>query len=123
MLFMPITPEALLLSALAAHGIGRLWYWLFPRPVEPRKGWGASAASAAVSLVTAFFMSIIIIWAGVFDPVFGAVVGLIVALGFVVTALGQAALAESRPWRLYLIDAGHWIAALTAMGAIQGYLR
>lgn len=123
MLFMPITPEALLLSAAAAQGLGYLRYSLFRRPGEPRKGWRALAASAALTLVTAFFMSIVIIWAGVFDPVFGAVVGLIVALGFVVTALGQAVLAEGRPWRLYLIDAGHWIAALTAMGAVQGYLR
>ena len=48
----------------------------------------------------------------------GAIVGIWLWLGFVATTMIGMVLWEGKPFRLYLINAGHVLAGLIVMGAI-----
>jgi len=53
----------------------------------------------------------------------GMWIGLVAALGFVATSFGSSYLFNQKPVKLYLIDVGYQVVALTIAGAIIGGWR
>lgn len=51
---------------------------------------------------------------------FGMQLGFWVWLGFIATVAVGGVLWERRPWKLYFINAGYWLASMLMMGAIIG---
>jgi hypothetical protein len=50
----------------------------------------------------------------------GIISGIFAWLGFVLTTIAVNYAFGGRSWRLFAIDAGHWLAVLVVMGAIIG---
>jgi Protein of unknown function (DUF1761) len=76
--------------------------------------------SAVAALVTSYALARIIRWAEVDDVWNGALVALLVWLGFVATVLAVTTFFGGRPRELWLINAGYQLVALVLMGAIHG---
>jgi hypothetical protein len=126
---------AVLAAAAAKQVIGFVWYstFLFGRQfaaasgqteaeMKPRmiKAIGADVAGALVmSLVLAHVIS----YAGVTDPFFGALLGLVCGIGFVAPASAGPVLFEGRSVKLWALQNGYMALALAAMGAILGGWR
>lgn len=121
---------AVLVSALSAFALGALWYGpLFGkawqalsgitdddiRQRHPAKIYGTAFV---LNLVAAFGMGMIMQLHPSPDLGSGFNVGLLVGLAFVATSFGINYLFASRPFRLYLIDAGYMVALLSIMGTI-----
>jgi hypothetical protein len=122
---------AILVSAFVPMVLGALWYspMLFARPWmravgrTPEEISGASlgyAISAVGAIVTSYVLARIVKWAEVDDFWNGALVGLLVWLGFVATVLAVNTWFGGRPRALWAIDAGYQLVALLIMGAILG---
>jgi Protein of unknown function (DUF1761) len=76
--------------------------------------------SALGALLTSYALARIERWAEVDDLVNGALVGLLVWVGFVATVLAVTTYFGGRPAKLWLINAGYQLVALVVMGAILG---
>jgi hypothetical protein len=122
---------AILVAAFVPMVLGALWYspMLFARPWmravgrTPEEISGASlgyAISAIGAVVTSYVLARIVRWAEVDDLLNGALVGLLVWLGFVATVLAVNTWFGGRPRALWAIDAGYQLVALLIMGAIHG---
>ena len=122
---------AILVVAFVPVVLGGLWYSpvLFARPWmraigrTPEELTGASlgyALSAVAALVTSYVLARIVRWAEVDDLLNGALVGVLVWVGFVATILAITTYFGGRPRTLWAINAGYWLVALIVMGAIHG---
>jgi hypothetical protein len=122
---------AILVAAFVPMVLGALWYspMLFARPWmravgrTPEEISGASlgyAISAIGAVITSYVLARIVRWAEVDDLLNGALVGLLVWLGFVATVLAVNTWFGGRPRALWAIDAGYQLVALLIMGAIHG---
>jgi hypothetical protein len=122
---------AILVAAFVPMVLGALWYspMLFARPWmravgrTPEEISGASlgyAISAIGAVITSYVLARIVRWAEVDDLLNGALVGLLVWLGFVATVLAVNTWFGGRPRALWAIDSGYQLVALLIMGAIHG---
>jgi uncharacterized membrane protein len=111
--------------------LGGLWYSnvMFARPwmravgrtPEQLTGAGLGYALSAVgALVASYALARIVRWAEVDDVFNGALVGVLVWLGFIATVLAVTTYFGGRPRELWLINAGYQLVALILMGAIHG---
>jgi hypothetical protein len=119
-------------AAVGQWIMGALWYSpvLFGRmansgaPEDAKaadKRWALSmlllfAANISVSEVLLHMMFL----NGVFGLRGGAKFGLVAALGLVVAPMLATYIYEKRPLRLFVVNAGYWITALTISGAFMG---
>jgi len=125
---------AILVATALAMGVGALWY----SPVAFAKAWMAAVGkkpddlgnpAAALSmtavntLVEAAVLAVVVGSAGVASIVGGALVGVMVWLGFVVTAHLLGVFFEGRSLTLVAIDAGHQLFTYMVMGAVLGAWR
>ena len=120
---------AIIVAALAPFAIGSLWYGpLFAKPWmaltgitrgTPRQNSTALTfgGAAVLNLIIATSLAMFI---GGGDWMFGLVAGFAAGFTFVAMAFGVTYLFESRPLRLWLINAGYQTVAFTIMGAILG---
>src|SRR5918999_6480773 len=122
---------AIIVAALVPMLLGALWFSpvLFAEPWMRAVGrtreelTGASlgyALSAVAALVTSYALARIVRWAEVDDLWNGALVGLLVWLGFVATVLATTTYFGGRPRRLWTINAGYQLVALVLVGALHG---
>ena len=126
---------AVAVAALSAFVIGGLWYGpLFGKAWQslcglsdediqqghPAKIYGGAFA---LNLVAAFGMSMVLQLHPAPDLGSGLNVGVLIGLAFVATTFGINYLFASRPFRLYLIDAGYMVVLMSVMGAILGAWR
>lgn len=122
---------AILVAAFVPIVLGALWYSpvLFARPWmravgrTPEEISAASlgyAISVVAAIVTSYVLARIVKWAEVDDLVNGALVGLLVWLGFNATVLAVTTWFGGRPRALWLIDTGYHLVSLLVMGAILG---
>ena len=130
-----VNPLAILAAAVLTFVIGGIWYssLLFERPWRGLIGVSETQFAAqsqlrifALSFVAALVMSInlaLFLSAPSVDVVFGATAGLLAGAGWVAAAMATTYLFERRPLKLWLIDAGYHVVALTAMGALLGAWR
>lgn len=126
-----VSPLAVLVAAASTFLLGGLWYSaLFARVWQRASGvsdeqlrGGAArifAGAAALSLVMAFTLAAFI---GAEGTAFGTAAGLAAGVGWVACAIGILCLFERRSPLLFVIDAGYFTVAFTAMGAIIGALQ
>jgi hypothetical protein len=134
MTFSGINYIAVIIATLAGFGLGAVWYMVlggaWMRALGKTKdqfdrGEGAAKALPfVVSLVALFLMAWML--AGLMGHLGdvtvrgGAISGLFVWVGFVITTMGvNHAFSGAKPM-LTLIDGGHWLAVLLVMGAVIG---
>jgi hypothetical protein len=126
---MEINYWAILVAALSMFMIGGLWY----SPAVFGKAWmrengfteeDAKKSNMVKTFSLAFFLALIAsinlaMFMGPEDkPEMGALWGFLAGFGWVATFLGTYYLFERRSMKLFLINAGYGIVALTVMGAI-----
>jgi len=124
---------AVLVSAAAGFVIGMLWYsvlfgkaWMKLSGMdkkkiekEKKKGMAKSyAAGFAVLVVMAFVLAHFVDMAEATTVLGGAQAGFWAWLGFVATVMLNKVLWEGKPFKLYLLDAAHYLVVLLAMGSI-----
>ena len=124
---------AVLVSAVAGFVIGMLWYsvlfgkaWMKLSGMdkkkiekERKKGMAKSyAAGFAVLVVMAFVLAHFVDMAEAATVLEGAQAGFWAWLGFVATIMLNKVLWEGKPFKLYLLDAAHYLVVLLAMGSI-----
>ena len=134
MTFSGINYIAVIIATLAGFGLGAVWYmvlggvWLNAigkTKEELGKDEGpAKALPFIIALVALFIMALML--AGLMGHLGdvtvkgGAITGLFVWVGFVITTMGvNHAFGGAKPM-LTLIDGGHWLAVLLVMGAVIG---
>jgi hypothetical protein len=120
---------AVIVAAVAGFAVGAVWYtFLFSKawiaavgiPEEKLRQGGSPLPfilSGIAYLLIAAFLSALTNPATV---VGGAVSGLLVWLGFVLTTTTVNYAFPGRKLELTAIDTGHWLAAMVVMGAILG---
>ena len=120
---------AIIVAALAPFAIGSLWYGpLFAKPWMALTGIARGAPgqnSMAVAYGGALVLNLIIatslaMFIGGGDWMFGLFAGFMAGFTFVAMAFGITYLFESRPFKLWLINAGYQTVVFTIMGAILG---
>jgi hypothetical protein len=125
---------AVIVAAVAGIIVGFIWYapqvfgrrWArasgieLPQPgqVQPMTYVGAIVTAA----LTAYVLALLSRGLGAATLVDGAIVGILVWLGFVATWLASGVFFERRSTEWWAINAGQAIVSLVIMGAIIGYL-
>ncbi len=136
----PINYWAVIVSAVAAMGLGYLWYGpLFGKQWIALMGWSKGEMDrkmkegvgpqyllqAAGALVMAYVLAHSIIFASAFLQQSGLVGGLQAAfwawLGFVAPVSMGSVLWDGKPWKLWALNSGYFLVTLLVMGAILGY--
>jgi hypothetical protein len=121
---------ALIVAAVVLWLLGALWYSpvLFAKPWiaiigrksgEKPKGLAAGMIGSFIGdLLVAFVLAHIVGWSGVDTFAWGAFVGFIVWLGFVVGPLYPQSVYEGRPFAYFAINAGYWLIGLVGIGGM-----
>ena len=134
MTFSGVNYLAVIIAALAGFGVGAVWYmvlggaWMraLDKTEADIKGGAVAAQSLpfAIALIADLVMAIML--AGLMGHLGdvtvkgGAISGLFIWVGFVITTMGvNHAFSRAKPM-LTLIDGGHWLAVLLIMGAVIG---
>jgi hypothetical protein len=137
----PVNYLAVLACGIASMAIGFAWYGpLFGKTWANLMGWGTMSAEQlkekqkaamlgyAISFVGALVMAYVLAHVLYFANVYagsGLTAGLQGAfwmwLGFVVPVTIGQVLWDGRPWKLWYINVGYFLAVLLVMGAILGY--
>ena len=126
----------ILVAAVIQWILGALWYSLFfakpwmaltgyqREPGQRPKGAVFTMVWSFIGgLILAFMLAHIVFWSGADGIGWGALVGFICWLGFVCVPLSSETLYERRPWRLFAINSGYWLAALVISGALLAAWR
>src|SRR3989344_7788292 len=133
---------SILLAAIAAFAVGALWYGpLFGRrwrllmsfseghmgaPEAAATGQGVTmggalaggfVATSVLVLALAFFMDAL----AVMTVESALTVSLMVSLGFIATTMADSVFYERKPWSLYLINASHYVVAVTVAALVLFY--
>ncbi|HEY5347508.1 MAG TPA: DUF1761 domain-containing protein [Rhizomicrobium sp.] len=119
---------AIIAAAVAAWIFGAIWYgllgkaWQAAQGLAPGKGKKMPVtpmvASFLCELLMAFVFSQLLISMGAIDWQSGAITGLLLAIGFMVTIIIVNNLFQGRQWMLIFIDSGHWIGVAVIQGAV-----
>ena len=125
---------AVVVAIVINMAAGAVWYspLLFAKPWMAANGLTEEsireAGSATRGYVVAVIASIVIAFAialfaqasGADTPVEGLILGLAAGLGFVATTFAANYIFESRPLKLYLINAGYPVVSLALIGLLIG---
>ncbi len=135
----PVNYLAVLVAAIASMLVGFVWYgMLFRKPWMAMMGYTvenmkqikmspnlAYALQFVGSLVTAYVLSHIVVFASAYLGAEGAMRGASTSfwvwLGFVVPVTLGVVLWENKPWKLWLINASHYLVSLVVMGVILAW--
>lgn len=137
----PINYLAVIAAAFASMALGMFWYGpLFGKQWSKLMGWGEMtpekmkekqkqampgyAISFVGALVMAYVLSHVIYFANVYASTglnSGLTSGFWMWLGFVAPVTIGTVIWDGKPWKLWYINAGYYLAALLVMGAILGY--
>lgn len=129
---------AILVAAVIGFFIGGIWYgilgnaWMKAASIDPadmvdeqgkkKMPVVPMVLAALANLVLAITLSGLM-GHMVVDVRHGLITAAFVALGFILPTLLVNYSFQGRPFKLTLIDAGHWLLVLLAMGAIIGFIE
>jgi hypothetical protein len=128
-------PWAILASAVLQWILGAIWFspLLFAKPWKamvyptgaPQKNSMAAGmiVSFIGSLILSFVLAHFIFWAGASTLQWGAMIGFIAWVGFIVAPLSASHIYEGRPFNLFAINTGYWLVAIVATGALLAIWR
>jgi hypothetical protein len=127
---------AILVSAVIQWLLGAVWYSpaLFARQWAAMVGISKDSsksktmvlgmiASFIGSLVTSFVLAHVVLWSGAQTFGIGALIGLILWMGFIAAPLWASYIYEGRPARLFAINTGYWLVALMISGGLLAVWR
>ncbi|MGD0939504.1 MAG: DUF1761 domain-containing protein [Terracidiphilus sp.] len=125
---------AILVAALIQFFLGALWYSLFfAKPWmaftghikgERPKGIAVAMLSSAISaLIFSFVLAHVVIWSGAAEIGGGVFVGFVCWLGFIAAPLFAETIYEKRPYGLFTINSGYWLAVLLISGGLLAAWR
>lgn len=136
MVFSELNLVAVLVAAVAYFALGALWYSpalfgkLWMRAIgkthdELQGSWMHYAAAGLASVVAAFVLAYVIALGGLLEltvatAAAGAMMGILVWVGFVGTTMGTSYLFGGRGRVLFLIDASYHLVGFFVMGGIIG---
>lgn len=120
---------AILVAALIQFFLGALWYSLFfakpwmaltgYRKGERPKGIAVAMLSSLIgALILSFMLAHVVIWSGAERIGGGVFVGFVCWLGFIVAPLFAETIYEQRPYGLFAINSGYWLAVLVVSGGL-----
>jgi hypothetical protein len=120
---------AVLVSAFYQWILGALWYSLFfAKPWMALTGHVAGSrpkgavvgmiSSFVGGLILSFMLAHVVLWSGATTIGSGAFIGFICWLGFIAAPLFSETIYEQRPWKLFAINTGYWLAALLGSGCL-----
>ena len=124
---------AIIVSVVAGQVIGAAWYspLLFGKTWMTEVGMTAEQVSSRGSraragymvailgsLIAAWVMAMLVQLTGAADAVDGIVLGLMIGVGFVATAVGVNYMFESKSMKLLIINAGYPVLSLLVMAVI-----
>ncbi len=128
----PWTLLVVLVAAVIGFGVGGVWYapqvfgrrWMREVGMDEHKKDGAKWLGMGKMFVLTFVQAIFltIVTGPVATLTTGAMVGALVALGFVTTMQGINGVAERRTFTFFIINAGYAIVSFAVMGAVIGRL-
>lgn len=120
---------AVIVATIVAFVIGGAYYgalakpWMRAARIDPSKPMKMTPAMIATSLGMEFIMALMTsgvlfhIYAGAATLRQGLIAGVLLWLGFIVPTLSINQRYEGYGWDLTLIDAGHWLLVMLAIGA------
>src|SRR5271166_3371591 len=124
---------AIVLAAVAGYIVGAFWYMALAKPWMTAQGFTAESMKANQSplpFILAFVANVVIATAlagvvghlGVGQVTLknAVISAFLVWFGFVATTLAANYSFGRRPLKLFLIDAGHWLAVLIVQGIVIG---
>lgn len=135
----PVNYLAIIVSTILTMVIGYVWYGpLFGKPWSTLMGFSPEHRAkrdkgmrlnyiimALGALLMTFILAYVIIFAGTFIQLSGALAGLLVGimcwLGFIVPVSLGTVLWDDKPWKLWFINAGYYLVVLIIIGAILGF--
>ena len=131
--YMALNWWAILVATIAGFVLGGLWYGpLFGKAWMAAIGKTADdikpsptpfVVSFVTALVTAIVLALLINALGVVRVVDGAILGLVIGVGFIATAMASDSAFCGWGLRLFLIQAGYRVAYSVLMGAILTWWR
>ena len=124
---------AVLVAAIAAFAVGMLWYTvLFGKMWRKEMGIveGASMDGMATSMIGGFISTLVmtyvlaglIAYAGNHTLMVALAIAFWIWLGFVATIMSNIIWYEKRSWRIYLINAAHYLTAMLVAAAVLQWL-
>ena len=126
-----ISIVAILVAALAGIFIGAFWYsqsllgkpWrllsrVTRKTVEEASSWQSYLVSFVATFVMSFVLAVFIEYANVASAWEGLLIGLLAWAGFVAATMLNPVLWERQPFKLYLINAGHYFVSFLVMSLI-----
>ena len=102
------------------------WMELIGVQREPGKRDGlllGMTASLIGDLVMSFILAHIIVWSNTTGFADGAVIGVLVWIGFIAAPNLPQGLYERRPFKLFAINSGYWLLGLFIVGGVLGVWR
>jgi hypothetical protein len=75
------------------------------------------------SLVTSLMLAHVVIWSHAATIAAGALIGLILWLGFIAAPLSASYIYEGRPFKLFAINTGYWLVGLLISGGLLAVWR
>jgi hypothetical protein len=107
----------------APQGLGKTWMKLTGHKMGQGSANAGYAISALGALVQAFILVHFVRYAGAITLVKGAEVGFWLWLAFVAIVMATNTVFEGRPWKLWALNAGYFLAALVINGALLAAWR
>ena len=133
--FADINFMGILIAAIVSFVLGWLWYspflfgkiWMEEMKVKEEDCKKKNMAVALggtflLTLITAFILSSFVEIAGASGAISGGIIGILAGAGFVATAMATNNLFEGKSMKLFLINAGHYMACYAAMGTVLGMM-
>jgi hypothetical protein len=122
-------PAAILVAAVIQFFLGALWYSLFfvkpwmaltghTKGEKPKGIVVAMLSSAIGALISSFVLAHVVMWSGAGRIGGGVFVGFICWLGFIAAPLFAETIYEQRPYALFAINSGYWLAVLVISGGL-----
>ena len=121
---------AIVVAALFQWLLGALWYsppvfakpwsamvWRTPEE-KPKSLVTGMVSSLICDLILTFILAHVVLWSGSDGFGEGALMGFIVWAGFIACPSIPQGIYEGRPFRLFAINGGYWLAALVVSGGI-----
>jgi hypothetical protein len=131
--YMALNWQAILVATIAGFVLGGLWYgpvfgraWadaLGKRPEDIRPSPLPFIVSFITALVTATVLALLIGGLGIVRVVDGTILGLVVGIGFIATAMGSDSAFCGWGLKLFLIQSGYRVTYSALMGAILTWWR
>jgi hypothetical protein len=131
--FAGVDSWAILLAATGGYIVGAFWYWGFSKSWMEMQGFTAESLKSNTSVfpyLLVFIANLVMATAlagfvghlGVGEVTLknGVISAFLLWFGFIAMTLAANYCFVGRPLKLYLIDAGHWLAVLIVQGIVIG---